>query len=445
MDSSQDYGGPNSYEAQINRNSRKLTSIRNSMSFRLGNLIVRSILRPWMIFLLPFNLIILIWSYGRERLGLRGIKADVPDNLQNDSKRKCVVLFPTNGVGMGHYSRTYALALAIRRRRPDVEIVFFTTNYVLHPLYAEGFTAYHLPGRKKFKNMDATTWNSVCEEMLANVFAIHRPSVFVFDGSYPYRGMLNGIKYWSGTQKIWVRRSSRKGRGGVPNDSFLEFDKIVIPGDLIEVDMDEVSSLPIPEVVLTPPLLSISRGDLHKKGQLRRKMGIPVDATTALVSLGAGEINEIEDLMDSFVSGLTSRGVFVILADSMLKPSRKGYEEKMVRMIQNFPIMRYRECFDFAVIAGGYNSVNECIMLGLPSVIIPNTETSRDDQALRGQKAAETGGAILIEKVEKRIIDFALDRICDPDVRLEMSHSLSLNFSEDGPESLANSIILAID
>ena len=226
---------------------------------------------------------------------------------------------------------------------------------------------------------------------------------------------------------------------------FLEFDKIVIPGDLIEVDMDEVSSLPIPEVVLTPPLLSISRGDLHKKGQLRRKMGIPVDATTALVSLGAGEINEIEDLMDSFVSGLTSRGVFVILADSMLKPSRKGYEEKMVRMIQNFPIMRYRECFDFAVIAGGYNSVNECIMLGLPSVIIPNTETSRDDQALRGQKAAETGGAILIEKVEKRIIDFALDRICDPDVRLEMSHSLSLNFSEDGPESLANSIILAID
>ena len=131
MDSSQDYGGPNSYEAQINRNSRKLTSIRNSMSFRLGNLIVRSILRPWMIFLLPFNLIILIWSYGRERLGLRGIKADVPDNLQNDSKRKCVVLFPTNGVGMGHYSRTYALALAIRRRRPDVEIVFFTTTIVM--------------------------------------------------------------------------------------------------------------------------------------------------------------------------------------------------------------------------------------------------------------------------------------------------------------------------
>ena len=80
------------------------------------------------------------------------------------------------------------LAMALRRKDPSIEIVFFTTNYVLHPLYAEGMSAYHLPNRQKFENMDARTWNLQCEEMLANVFSVHRPSIFVFDGAYPYRG-----------------------------------------------------------------------------------------------------------------------------------------------------------------------------------------------------------------------------------------------------------------
>ena len=52
---------------------------------------------------------------------------------------------------MGHYARMYALAMAMKRKDPGMEIVFFTTNYVLHPLYAEGISAYHLPSRQKFE------------------------------------------------------------------------------------------------------------------------------------------------------------------------------------------------------------------------------------------------------------------------------------------------------
>ena len=93
--------------------------------------------------------------------------------IDSRSARNCAVLCPTNGVGMGHYARMYALAMAMKRKDPGIEIVFFTTNYVLHPLYSEGITAYHLPNRNKFEKMDARTWNSQCEEMLANVFSVN--------------------------------------------------------------------------------------------------------------------------------------------------------------------------------------------------------------------------------------------------------------------------------
>ena len=46
-------------------------------------------------------------------------------------------------------------------------------------------------------------------------------------------------------------------------------------------------------------------------------------------------------------------------------------------------------------------------------MIIPNNQTSRDDQPGRASRAAEKGGSIVVERADKEIIDLALDRICD--------------------------------
>lgn len=444
MGDSQDYGSPVNEDAEVERAKRRLFSLKSSLSYRLGNLIVNSVLKPWKMLILPISMILLLWDFGQEKIGRKKTLDLTESNETGAATRECVVLFPTNGVGMGHYARMYALASAIRRMKPEVEIVFFTTNYVLHPLYSEGMTCYHLPSRKKFKGMEARTWNQQCEDMLANVFSVHRPSVFIFDGAYPYRGMLNAIKNRISTTRIWVRRISRRGKENAPIDAYSHFEKIVIPGDLIEANMEDMAKLPIDEIVMTPPMLSVSRSDLNERGYLRSRLGIPPEGTVALVSLGAGEINDISNLRDFVIEGLVDRGIFVIIADSMLKPMNKRYDHEKIRVVQSFPIMRNRSCFDFAVIAGGYNSVNECVLLRLPSVIIPNFETSRDDQPGRAEKASETGGAIVVEKADKGIIGLALDRICDEDVRAEMAQRLVMNYADDGAEKFAESIISSI-
>ena len=375
-----EYGSPKGEHAEEDRRIRQLSAVRGSLSFRLGNLIVTSFLRPWKAIFLPFTVLILLFRFGQERIGIRE-SIEIEERISSsDRKRNCAVFFPTNGVGMGHYARMYALAMAMKRKDPGMEIVFFTTNYVLHPLYAEGISAYHLPSRQKFEGMDARTWNSQCEEMLANVFSVHKPSIFVFDGAYPYRGMLNAIKGRVGVKRVWVRRVNRRGKDSAPVDSYSHFDRIVVPGDLIDPDMEELAKWPVEEINLISPLLSVSRADLYPRGVLRSKLGVPLDATVCLVSLGAGEINDIRNLREFVLDGLLERGVYPIIADSMLKPMKKTYNDDRIRVVQSFPIMRNRNCLDFAIIAGGYNSVNECLLLRLPSVIIPNNQTSRDDQ-----------------------------------------------------------------
>ena len=445
MGDSIEYGSPTEAVAQEDRVRRQLNAIRSSLSFRLGRLLVNSVIRPWNIIVLPFTLPILLWTYGQERLGHRKSPDAGLQLSMGIKKRNCAVLFPTNGVGMGHYARMYSLARSLRRTRPGMEIVFFTTNYVLHPLYGEGMTAYHLPNRQKFEGMGAHTWNLQCEEMLANVFSVHRPSMFVFDGAYPYRGMLNAIKSREDVLRVWVRRVNRSGKDNAPADSYAHFERIVVPGDLIDPDMEELAKWPVDEINLTPPLLSVSRDDLHARGTLRYKLGIPDDATVALVSLGAGEINDIDNLRELAIIGLVSRGVHVVLADSMLKPMTKSFKHELVRVVQSFPIMRSRNCLDFAVVAGGYNSVHECILLRLPSVIVPNYETRRDDQPGRASKAAEGGGAIIVEQVDRDMIELALDRICDGDVRAEMAQRLVQNSVDDGAKYLAESLISAVE
>ena len=172
MKESQEYGSPREPVAENDRTIRQLYSIKSSMSFRLGNLLVKSIQRPWKILLLPISITWLMWSYVQERFGIKKIPETDFFIGNSEKNRNCIVLFPTNGVGMGHYARMYSLAMELKRQSPGVEIVFFTTNYVLHPLYGDGFTAYHLPNRRKFDGMDARTWNLQCEEMLANVFSV---------------------------------------------------------------------------------------------------------------------------------------------------------------------------------------------------------------------------------------------------------------------------------
>ena len=436
-----DYGSPKGEQAEDDRRVRQLSAIKGSLSYRLGNLIVTSVIRPWKIILLPFTITLLLWRFGQEKIGTRETIGTGESPILGSKNRNCAVLFPTNGVGMGHYARMYSLALAMKRKDPSMEVVFFTTNYVLHPLYAEGLTAYHLPNRQKFEDMDARTWNSQCEEILANVFSVHRPSIFVFDGAYPYRGMLNAIKNREGVNRVWVRRVTRKGKDSAPVDSYSHFDRIVVPGDLVEPDMEDLLKWPVEEINLTSPLLSVSRADLYPRGELRSRLGIPMDATVCLVSLGAGEINDIRNMRDFVLEGLLERGVYPIIADSMLKPMKKTYNDDRIRAVQIFPIMRYRNCLDFAIIAGGYNSVNESLLLRLPTVIIPNYHTSRDDQPGRAAAAADKGGSILVERADKEIIDLALDRICDSDVRTEMARRLISGVFDDGAESLAESLI----
>ena len=136
-----------------------------------------------------------------------------------------------------HFTRLLAVAKSMREANPEIEIVFFTTMPTLHYSQRKAYT-FHMPSRYRFENMTPTEWNTVCEEMLNLVFELHRPKAFVFDGAFPYRGMLNSIQY-QGPEilKIWLRRGSiKKNSKNIPVESIGLFDAIIRPADSTKED-----------------------------------------------------------------------------------------------------------------------------------------------------------------------------------------------------------------
>ena len=242
---------------------RELRRLRNTASFRIGLHLTRSISNPLRLLVLPISFPIYCFILGLERIG----KIAKPKIIENgpiiEEKNHSIVLFPTNGVGFGHFTRLYAVAKQLRKIDENLEIIFFTPMPTLHVPYSDNFPTYHLAGRYKHSDMSASKWNAALEEMLRLVFEMHKPKWFIFDGAYPYRGMLNAINS-QGATKMWLRRGTFKKGTNIPVDSIDFFDKIIHPKDSVLQNFE--NKIHQIDTQIVEPISLINRDEMMSRG-----------------------------------------------------------------------------------------------------------------------------------------------------------------------------------
>ena len=391
---------------QLIRENRRL---RNSASFRVGKLFTRAATKPWLLPLLPFSILFLMFSIGMERLGRwpvpvdsKGMRATSPGE-----PRDCVMFFPTNGVGFGHFTRMYALAKRFKKYSPSTEIVFFTTMPTLHLLYNEGFVTYHIAGRKKFDDLSASGWNALVEEHLSLAFNQHRPSTFIYDGAFPYRGMLNAIREQPQTRKIWMRRGTFKKGSRIPVDSIAHFDTIIHPEDSVPLAQNEIDHGV--DSITCAPIVLLDEEDLLPRDVARRRLNLPVEGRVVYVQLGAGRINDIDSEVRLTVEALLKHeDITVVVGESMLGERIELSMDRVV-LLRDYPNSMYFRAFDATVQAGGYNSFHETRRFGLPALFYPNMNTGMDDQLARCKVAEDEGWGTVVAQRNGQSITNGID------------------------------------
>ena len=382
----------------IMRLKRENHRLRNSPSFRLGVHITTAIRKPWRAPFLVVSLPLMMFFIGLELIGLKSPPRGANINRAGRplTKGNCVVMFPTNGVGFGHFTRMLALARRMKLNDSKLEVIFFTTMPTLHLLKPYGIPAHHISGPKYFRGVDSQEWNSLLEEELTLCLETHNPSMFVFDGAFPYRGMLRAIEGRENLNKIWMRRGMFRKGARIPVDSIQHFDAIVRPGDAVDEHEDDLQHGV--ELMKCPPIVLLDEDELLSRKDARFRLGVPQDCRVVYVQLGAGQINDItSEIRITLDEILKHDEVHVVLGESMIG-SRIDVQLANVHVLRDYPNSQYFRGFDAVVQAGGYNSFHETRAFGVPALFYPNLETGMDDQLARCLVAEAEGWGYVVEK-----------------------------------------------
>jgi hypothetical protein len=331
--------------------------------------------------------------------------------------RRARALFVTsNGFGLGHVTRCMAIA---GRLPDDVEPIIFTLSEAVPIIRGQGFFAEYFSSNDAGHETSAQ-WNGRLARRIGELLETYDPGVVVFDGTYPYAGMLHALR-GSGRRRLWCRRGMWRAGEGRSNLMFEpEFDAILQPGEAAGAVDAGVTAHTSRRVTRVPPILLRDRSDLLPRGDAAERAGVAPDRLNVLMQ--PGWENEVFGPSASLCIERLSRDprAQVVVAVSPLR-SRAVPLPEGVAKVSTYPLASVYRAFDFSISGAGYNIYHELIAYGLPSLLVPNAGTPLDDQVGRARFAERAGVGRSWESRTDADLDRHLAALLDDGERAQMA------------------------
>ena len=318
---------------------------------------------------------------------------------------------------MGHLSRCLSYA---RRLESRAYCSFFTLASAIEYVERMGFAAEYFIS--PFWSCNSTYhWNTELAVRLGMFLEHMRPSVIVFDGTWPFQGFLSTVKAYRKKghplKMVWSKRGLLKKSARVcPVDERL-FDMILEPGELDATPGTTILDNGTTRKVTVPPVTLMRDEEILDRDAACQALGLDPDKHHVLFSLGSGNLKDVNSLGQRLVRAFQEKGFSPVWAcppisvhDIDLPPD--------VRAISVYPLVQYLRAFDVLVGAAGYNTCCEIVQTGTPSLLIPNTLLA-DDQTKRTNLIANYAPVVV--------------NACESPIDIEMSINKVINLISSKP------------
>lgn len=300
----------------------------------------------------------------------------------------CIVLLNINGNGMGHMSTCLAYANRLRgRARP----VFFSLASAIEIINDMGFEADYLVSRF-WSRANSWDWDQELSQRLGMMFERVRPQAVVFDGTWPFRGLLHAAAAYGVPRLIWSNLTLYKKNMHEVPVSEENFDLVIRLGEIGAQFSIDREALPGRSVTI-PPFTMMKDEDLLSRDAARDKLGLNRDGRYALFSLGPGNLKDISGIGRGLVLEMQQRGYTVVWTRAPISASDVPLPDGVIPITQ-FPLVQIMRAFDVFVAAAGYNTCCEVLQSRVPTLFVPNTQVA-DDQTARAHLVAQAIPAIV--------------------------------------------------
>ncbi|MCF6465676.1 glycosyltransferase [Clostridium sp. Cult2] len=351
--------------------------------------------------------------------------------LQNKNRPVNKILFmPTNGCGLGHVTRTLAVARRLKEMYPKVEIVFFTTSFALNIIQKEGFLSYYFPSMNFFsKHISQKDIDNNLEEELIRIINRHEIDTLVFDGVYPYVFLINAIEKSRVSNAIWIQRGMHKsGKSKVVIERERYFNLIIVPG---EANRNTNVLQRNSKFRYCPPIIYSYKEELLPKEVVLKMWNLDSNKKTVYIQLGEGLYEDINSLIYKIIKVLKDRDDLQIVLGESIIAHKRYHVDSDIFIIRDYPNSIYFNAFDFAIVNGSYNTFHETIYFGVPTILFPTSTTGTDDQIARANIAEELDTGLVFRDFDSIKLQKAVSKILNPITNQSMRNNAK-NIFENG-------------
>lgn len=345
-----------------------------------------------------------IWALPFKRVSnrLSGTAQDVED--------RSILFVSSNGSGLGHLTRLWAIEKAL-----SCDAYTYTLSSAHNRLGKKREKIIYFPSYATL-GMYGKIWNFLLAGHFAVVVKALQPKRIVFDGTTVYPGVI-AVARRACVPITWIQRGCWKphvdARSWQRHHTSEFADQVIIPGDY---GCDEKVDVGQPADYVGPIVLTREE-DLLSRLEARKALNLPLDKNLFLIQLGGASVGELNNLLDMCVNTVNALGPDwcpVVVRNPLSDISN----DDGVLSISAYPLAQYYNAFDAAIMPAGYNTSQECVQFGLPSVLLPNMDTVTDDQ----ERRAETlqAKALAISATSIREIHDGINRLADDEVRYNL-------------------------
>ena len=240
-------------------------------------------------------------------------------------------------------------------------------------------------------------WNTELAVRLGMFLEHMRPSVIVFDGTWPFQGFLSTCKAYRNhghtLKMVWSKRGFLKKTVKVcPVDERL-FDMILEPSELGCEYHEAVLSNSITQKITVPPVTLMRDDEILTREEACNALNLDPHGHYVLFSLGSGNLKDVNSLGQRLIQSFQKEGFSPVWACPPISVHDIELPSS-VQALSVFPLVQYLRAFDILVGAAGYNTCYEIVQTGIPSLLIPNTLLV-DDQTRRAKLIAKYAPVIV--------------------------------------------------
>lgn len=304
------------------------------------------------------------------------------------------LFYAINGRGLGHLTRLLAVARATRELCDALgvpsELEFVTTSEA--SFICDDFPVYKLPSKTTVarSQLQRDRYAQRAKLIVSNLVAAKAPDLLVLD-TVPYGAFQEFafLRSYARASAYLYRHQDESSASSDLVQRHLElFDRIIVPDDESQEERYPLSRVAKSRVSFVGPIHSFDASTAWEAARVRAYFGVPLGKRLIYVSAGGGGDGRpwLEAVIEAVAADPAN---FVLAGYGPLHRGERRYAPNVVPLAEP-SASRYFRGVDAAISAAGYNSYQELLAAGVPTLFFAQ-QKGLDRQDLRIARGVELG------------------------------------------------------